>query len=151
METLKKNYSVILTIILCISGAVAVAIAFCSDEIASYCLYELSGVTCDTFCESSLSEYRDVINILTGVPVGIFAGLILSLIVNLIISLAISSNEKKGKDAVTQTTFIPRQIQNTEGFENPLAVELSEYKKLLDAGAISQEEFDAKKKQLLSM
>lgn len=45
----------------------------------------------------------------------------------------------------------PKQIANTQQPLKSNADELLKYKELLDSGAISQEEFDAKKKQILDV
>lgn len=52
--------------------------------------------------------------------------------------------------------LIERQAQHksstiTKGSENNVADEIIKYKELLDAGAITQEEYDAKKKKLLDL
>ena len=50
---------------------------------------------------------------------------------------------RQGKQA--ETTVIKQEIPQSN------ADELKKYKELLDSGVISQEEFDAKKKQLLGL
>ena len=53
--------------------------------------------------------------------------------------------ERQSKVAATPTTTIKQEIPQSN------AEELKKYKELLDSGVISQEEFDAKKKQLLGL
>ena len=54
-------------------------------------------------------------------------------------------------------TFIDGRIRECKNGQNQQAIqvsaadELKKYKELLDMGAITQEEFDAKKKQLLGL
>ncbi len=53
--------------------------------------------------------------------------------------------------SVINDLLIDRQSQPTVTSENSLGDELRKYKELFDSGIITQEEFDAKKKQLLGL
>jgi len=53
--------------------------------------------------------------------------------------------ERQGKEKIISTTTIKQEIPQSN------ADELKKFKDLLDSGIISQEEFDAKKKQLLGL
>lgn len=53
--------------------------------------------------------------------------------------------ERQGKEKLVSTTTIKQEIPQSN------ADELKKYKDLLDSGVITQEEFDAKKKQLLGL
>ncbi len=53
--------------------------------------------------------------------------------------------DRQGKEKTVATTTIKQEIPQSN------ADELRKYKELLDSGVISQEEFDAKKKQLLGL
>ena len=53
--------------------------------------------------------------------------------------------ERQGKEKTVTTTTIKQEIPQSN------ADELKKYKDLLDSGVITQEEFDAKKKQLLGL
>ncbi len=56
-----------------------------------------------------------------------------------------NTNQKSTINQSVQTKF----EQNTNQFTDDIFLKLNEYKKLLDIGAITQEEFDRKKKELL--
>lgn len=53
--------------------------------------------------------------------------------------------ERQGKEKAVTTTTIKQEIPQSN------ADELKKYKELLDSGVITQEEFNAKKKQLLGL
>lgn len=54
-------------------------------------------------------------------------------------------------NATPLSEFIKNKMQSPSSPQSPLADEIRKYKELLDIGAITQSEFNAKKKQLLSI
>ena len=57
---------------------------------------------------------------------------------------------KKGKNAPAEKNTVPAE-EVVQAPKEPNIDDLKKYKDLLDAGVITQEEFDAKKKQLLGL
>lgn len=75
---------------------------------------------------------------------------IFALILPIVIIITIVNGLKGIKTATSEKPIVAKKVEvlNTN---STTADELKKYKELLDAGAISQEEFDAKKQQLLNL
>ena len=92
------------------------------------------------FCFFNSSDYNCKI-IETDFPIGLFAGLLFAVIV-----VAFAKRSSLIADSKESQQTVVNNIQETTN-----ADELKKYKDLLDNGAITQEEFDAKKKELLGL
>ena len=61
-----------------------------------------------------------------------------------------ANNDSNENTDTTHQSTIEKKI-NAQSLNSSIADEIREYKKLFDEGIITQEEFDAKKKQLLGL
>ena len=77
---------------------------------------------------------------------GNFPGAILELVLFLAVVIAFAKRSPLIADVPNETQTVINNIQETSN-----ADELKKYKDLLESGTITQEEFDAKKKQLLGL
>lgn len=94
---------------------------------------------------SGWKMYKDIIFVLIGADAGLGIGFVIAIV---ILCLTEPSENKKGTEN-TAMSCTPANASTNTAPKSPQ--ELKAYKDLLDQGVITQEEFEAKKKQLLSI
>lgn len=101
--------------------------------------------------ENSKTVYLDQLNDIT-FKSGLMFGIITIDTIKEKFNVALDKNQAKNiNDAIQEVLYSVKNNANKGIEKNDVAEEIRKFKKLLDDGILSQEEFDAKKKQLLSL